>query len=659
MSAKKLVQLLKEADIAYYDKGTPIMEDDEYDALVSKLKKLDPSSPYLKKVGYKISRDKVKLPLKMGSLDKIRPSSVQDFIEKYKKETNFIVTPKLDGFSCLLEYVDGKFKRAFTRGDGYYGRDITSYMKYVICKTDISKNPLGPVERFFTYDGKTFIIGELIMNKSVFNKKFKGKYANARNFVVGLFSRKLDQETIKGLKNTCFVAYGFSNEHKPKDKAEQLSTLDFLKFITVYNAAKPFTKKQRESQVMYKSNKGLVFPYFWSSKGVTAQSTTGAIHWCKKELDYSTDGIVIECNSVKFRESENLNPDYARAIKLSQKDQEHKVGIVKKIEWSITNRDLMKPVLVLKNSLDFDGVKVKNITAHNALYVRENNIGKGCKVKVIRSGDVIPYIIGVKSKCKPDLIEKCVNCGAKLEFSGTDLYCSKHCYSSKYGRVFKFFSTLGVDNFSDGLVVQLIDSGFTSLTKIFKATSEDFVSVLGPKRGKDLHKALHDAMRKGLPIDTYMFGSNAYQNVTLGMGTTRLKLIAETLGDKIFDFEKVKKSKAKLLSVNGLGEANVDLFIKGHEKFLSFYDKMKKFVPLKKSSSDGRLKGMSFCFTGFRDKISERYIKDNGGSVDSSVKKTTTVLFASSLSSVKAEKAKSLGIKVVSKDKVQSYLSKL
>jgi NAD-dependent DNA ligase len=671
MTVKSIVQKLKAASDAYYNSSKTIMSDEQFDSLVDKLRKLDPKNSFFKSVGSSSKGEKVKHSSPMGSLDKLRPSDVSGFLSKYPSEEDWVLSPKLDGFAGRIIYKNGKMKRILTRGDGYIGRDITE--KAVLVKGTKPKSYLS---------GNYMVNGEFIVPKSVFLKDLKGKvledgkqpYKSPRNFAVGLInSDKLTDQVKNGLHHIVFIAYGLLTD-KPLSKRDQLRKLHKLGYITVVQPNLPCDKKEKKYADEYLSLrekslysmfankfplKGNVIPCFWNRRDITGENCVRFLVWCKNHIDYDMDGVVLDCNSKKYRvKGENLNPDFAKAIKLAQQDQDYKTSLVKKIEWNITNRDVLKPVLILKKPLDFNGASISRVFAHNALYVRQQKIHSGCTAKIIRSGDVIPYIVGIKSSKSSDLPSKCPMCGGKLRWTDTDLYCVNHCYSKKYGRVFKFFGTLGVDNFSNGLVEQLIDGGFTKVSKILAASVKDFTKVLGPNRGKVLHKSLHEVCSRGLTIEKYMYGSNCFQDETLGMGTTRLKQIVDCIGLKnALDLEYVssKKCEQTLLKVDGLGKSNVTMFVKKAPHFIKWFNAIKKYVPVAKTKK-GSLSGKSFCFTGFRDKDLESFIEEHGGKIDGSVKHTTTVLFASDTGSIKAKRAKDLGIKIVCKSDASSYL---
>jgi NAD-dependent DNA ligase len=107
-SIKDLIDIAKQADDAYYNNDDPIMEDDEYDLIIDRIKQLDKTNAYLVKPAHQqiqkvISKNKVTLPYTMGSMNKVKPDNI-DFINNFKNKykDNWVISDKLDGVSALL-----------------------------------------------------------------------------------------------------------------------------------------------------------------------------------------------------------------------------------------------------------------------------------------------------------------------------------------------------------------------------------------------------------------------------------------------------------------------------------------------------------------------------------------------------------------------------
>ena len=177
----KNIDTLKQWASAYYN-DQPMVSDDEYDALYDTLKAKYPNDAFFNTVGASTQSEAVDLPYQMGSLNKVNPYTITDFI---KPKGVYLVTPKFDGLTCQLIYKNGKLKAAYTRGNGYQGQPVLTRAKYIggIPKT-LPTSLKGEIE----------VEGELIIYKSVFNKLYKGEFAHPRNFCVGTLRPKVSEK---------------------------------------------------------------------------------------------------------------------------------------------------------------------------------------------------------------------------------------------------------------------------------------------------------------------------------------------------------------------------------------------------------------------------------------------------------------------------------
>ena len=149
---------------------------------------------------------------------------------------------------------------------------------------------------------------------------------------------------------------------------------------------------------------------------------------------------------------------------------------------NISSRRLFKPVYVLKIPLDFDGVKVSRISGHNAGMVRDLGAGVGATISVIRSGDVIPRVVGVVKKTTVKLPTVCPYCRTKLLWTKgkVDLYCgNRNCTGHEQQRLEHFFDVMEVDGLRGGVLAQLTAAGFDTVPKILALTPKQLIGVEG------------------------------------------------------------------------------------------------------------------------------------------------------------------------------------
>lgn len=187
---QSIIAWLNKADDAYTNDGTPIMSDLEYDGLRGFAQKKWPEDPYFEQVGSQVRGGKIDLPVPMPSLDQVQ---IGDFAEWLRsnglQRKGLVVTKKLDGVSVLLQYSKaGKFLRAYSRGDGLQGADITRHVQHLDFPKDISYVNGGEID-------SRLIRGEIMCSQQGFaeiqaiSKQIGGReYANPRNFVAGLLN---------------------------------------------------------------------------------------------------------------------------------------------------------------------------------------------------------------------------------------------------------------------------------------------------------------------------------------------------------------------------------------------------------------------------------------------------------------------------------------
>ena len=159
LNTSELVDFIQELNYAYYIDGISLVNDELYDFTKEELRKRDSKHPLLKEVGVS-KTGKTKLPSYMGSMDKIKNNEkeLNNWIKKYNNENGYVLSDKLDGISGLLQHIDGETK-LYTRGDGYYGQNITHLIKFINNIPDLTDSKEEITVR-----------GELIITKDNFKK---------------------------------------------------------------------------------------------------------------------------------------------------------------------------------------------------------------------------------------------------------------------------------------------------------------------------------------------------------------------------------------------------------------------------------------------------------------------------------------------------------
>ncbi|ARF11423.1 NAD-dependent DNA ligase [Klosneuvirus KNV1] len=592
---KDLVELLKQLSHHYYHTAEPLISDSVYDLLKDTLEERDPKNPFLKEVGaLVVSKDKVNLPYPMGSLNKIKPDSgtLDKWLKEYKGP--YIISDKLDGISGLLHKKNNKFK-LYTRGDAITGQDITHLIQHVL------KDKYKPGK----IPDDTAIRGELIMSKKNF-ETIKDQYKNARNTVAGLVNSKHFSIDVANL--TDFIAYAVIN---PKMKQEeQMAKLKEWEFPTVTNEKKNMVDIKSLSEYLQKR---------------------------RSESLYDIDGIVV-IDSEKVYNVTDTNPEYGFAFKMINTEQVAEVTVLD-IEWNISKNGYLKPVVKIA-PITLSQVSISNLTAFNAKYVVDNNLGPGSVIKIVRSGDVIPHILEVlkpSSSGKP----KMPDIPYKWNKTNVDIVVQDTHGAASDAIMIKqitfFFKTLGVKNISEGVVTKLVQHGYKTIQAILKADQDKLAKIegLGDKSITKIYENIEEAFKQ-TDLATLMASSNIFGR---GMGVRKITIITKAYPNIMMEKWNKKELLDNILALHGFDDITATQFANNFEKFKDFlkdledvdlidvtkYSKKIKTVEKK----DNTFEGMKIVFTGFRSKELEDYIVARGGQVTGTVSKNTNaVLYA-------------------------------
>ena len=354
-------QLYKKAQEAY-QLGSPIMTDEEFDALEQEV------APSIGVPG------EYELPMRMWSIGKDNKNILE-------KKFTCIVQYKIDGVAILLHYRSGKFVDAFTRGDGVKGQCVTHHARNM----DFPKNlpALGK-------GSEHCIIGEAYIEKHV--AEVLG-YKNARNGVAGMLNNKdVQPENDKHIK-----LFAFSLVNLVKEPAWDTEILE-LRHLKAFGFQIP--------------------PTFTTTANAHMQLQRASI-------PYLIDGLVIKVNSHGAQRRlgyTNHHPRYMSAYKFTAAAN---TTTVQKIEWQVGRTGLIVPVAHLV-PITLNGSTISKATLHSYSRVEEMGVKPGDIVTIKKAGDIIPYVAEVVEKSTyewPVLIVDCPSCQKAVRRDGAHAKC--------------------------------------------------------------------------------------------------------------------------------------------------------------------------------------------------------------------------------------------
>lgn len=630
-----------------YRAGNTQISDKEYDKLVKELKRIDPENEWFKHIepAPVSKRRKVKLPVPMKSLNKVKDiKSLLNWAESIGLTSSdyVIITPKFDGLSLLHNEKTGK---AYSRGGAENeGQDCSAHYKAATKIVNV-KTPLA------------FTFGELVFSHNSWMKHFYGKaapdtgdkYKSPRNTAAGLLNR---DEPSENLMYVDFFRYGI----------DEVSLENFLRYEDIYlYLCKTFSQ-----------------PELFLKVTVGELTTELCLDLYKKwMLQYYIDGLVIYANEIKVwdavgRQGTTGNPNYAIAYKDPSFTETFET-VVNDITWKVSKSGALKPVVNIE-TVDTGDCNMENPTGYNAKWVYEHRIAKGAEIIVTRSGGVIPKILEtVKPASTRELqslwkeLSHCPHCQSPTEWngSGIELMCTNpKCDGIKLAKIVFFFKTVEAEQMGEETITKMFNAGYTSIKMILNITFDELLEIDG--FGEGIANQILDATNKikqGIEITKLMHASDCFT----GIGQVKAKTILSQLSiENLNAFYNGRfhtwANNEELKSMKFFQETNTTLqsFALGIIPFYEFIAE-NRLLPLPMESRAQDIKGdscegLKVCFTGVRDPELEQTIRTNSGEVVSGVSKKTTHLIVADKdsTSTKAEKARQLGIPIMTIDEFKS-----
>ena len=594
---KTAIDFAKYLDYKYHSQNRSLVTDEQYDILKDYIAENWPRDPYLRAIGHKPSErtETVDLPVSMPSMDKLKPGDkkLSQFLANLRVA---IISDKLDGISLLLEYKNGRLFRCYTRGDGKEGQDVSGIIPALRAPKTISvKTPL-------------FVRCEFIIKKknfSAYSVDKGGKYQTARNMGGGLLTHNQPNGQVRSFDVVAYEVSKGKNSGSPI--ATQLKFLEQLKFNVV-----------RHKIV----------------RSPTPEKIVATHNEFRNTSEYEIDGIIIDQN-VSYRVA-STNPKHAKAFKVnSLKDS--KIVTVKEVEYRRSRLNRLVPRVII-DPINLGGVKVTYFTGHSYFYIKHGftfqeyrqaqkegkklrtlPINRGARIRVIRSGDVIPYIMEVvkpaRSPAEPNV---------EFELGPNNVHAiaiEDSSHEDEKKRITHFFSAMKIEGLKAGVVSKLYDAGFESIKDIIYAEYDELMEVDGiqSRMANNILKNIDAGFEKA----TFSTIGYASQQFDEAIGIKRLQAIVDMYPDFLEKAESksVQQLTAMISKVPGI-KTQAGLIAQGAKRFVQWLDDLElELEPEKKQEVESdKLDGLRVLFTGIRDVDLLDRIIANGGKKAGSVK---------------------------------------
>ena len=654
----ELRQLLHQYNYEYYVLSQPTISDYEFDMMLKELQQLeseypdlyDPTSP-TNRVGSDISTDfkQVKHSFPMLSLgNTYSQEEVIDFLNRAKKlvpeDMEIVCELKYDGTSISLTYEDGMLVRAITRGDGEQGDDVTANVK------TIRTIPLRLQGQDFP---KTMEVrGEVLMPWNVFERlnqereeQEESLFANPRNAASGTIKLQNSKE-VSRRKLDAYLYSLLGTQLPSKTHYENLQLLKSWGF-KVSDAVK----------VCKNIDEVFEFINYWNVE--------------RKNLPVATDGIVLKINSLAQQEElgfTSKTPRWAIAYKFQA---ERACTRFNSIDFQVGRTGAVTPVANL-DPVQLSGTIVKRASLHNDDFIQGLDLYIGDMVYVEKGGEIIPKIVGVDLDArlligdKVRFISKCPECNTNLiRYDGEAAhYCPNQMYCPPQikGRIEHFVSRKAMNiNIGKESIELLYSKGLiNNVADLYSLTLEDLISLerWGQKSAENLLKSLEESKkvefhRVLFALGIRFVGATVAKRITNQLSS--MEAISSATIEQLMEIDDVGERVANSIVDFFSNEQNVDIV--NRLKQIGLQMEGEKSEELISDKLSGFLIVISGTFSQFsRDELKLMIEKNGGKNVSSISSKTSFLVAGENMGPSKLEKAKSLGLKILSETEFLNLL---
>jgi len=661
---KKRIEKLREEiryhDYKYYVENNPEISDYEYDLLVRELKSLEERYPSLKSPDSPTQRvggapveefPVVEHEIPMLSLDNTYSSEeVKEFEERLYRylpgeKFEYVAELKIDGVSISLIYEDGYLIRGSTRGDGRRGDDITGNLRTI--KTI-------PLKLLKKVRGRIEVRGEVYMTRSGFRevnreREEKGEplFANPRNAAAGSL-KLLDPRLTarRPLNNFIYSLTMVTSFSMPSTHWECLKILRDWGFRVSPNIK--LCKDIKE-----------VIDYwnFWVKR--------------REELDYDVDGVVIKVNSLSQQSrlgATSKSPRWATAYKFPATEATTRI---RNIIVQVGRTGALTPVAILEPTL-LSGTVVKRATLHNEDEIRRKDIRIGDTVIIEKGGDIIPQVVKVveskrtgKEK-KFSMPKKCPVCGAnvmRLEGEAVARCIGSACPAQLKERIAHYAqrTAMDIEGLGNKLIEQLVDKKIVKdITDLYRLDLSLLSSLerMGKKSSQNLLSQIEESKKR--PLSRLIFALGIRY-----VGRRGARILSEHFSS-IEELSKASSEELEAIPEIGPRTARSIVLFFQEERNRKLLKKLKEYgVKMgeergKKKVEKTLLSEKKFVFTGalkhYTREQAKELVESLGGRVVSSVSKRVDYVVAGKDPGSKYEKAKKLGVKILSEERFENLI---
>ena len=596
------VERLAEAKRAYFAGDAPIMRDDEYDAEELIVSRENPDAAIISEVGWTPSENTLPLPVPMPSLKKVKPAEASWQRWYARQSGKMMWSAKLDGISALWIPGQGKL---LNRGDGLTGSDLSRCAVFVA----------GLVKAAPT--ANIIIRGEILMRRS---------------------------EAPEGLPSLRSYVNGQLRKHSATDSRYELPPAGHVRFVA-YRVLSPPTVASLgiQEQFAWLMAQGYeVAPHSTFQLGgleqteeLLAQTFTGL----KETGPYELDGLVLSSATATLERphADASEPDDMVAFKMPLAEQCAETT-VQEVEWNLSRNGMLIPRILI-NPVVIQGVTIRRLTGHNAKFIAEERIGRGARIRIRRSGDVIPIVDAVIARVEP-----------QMPPAGTWVYEGVHAKPSAadvaYDRqLHHALQVLGVKGCGPSLATAMVAAGI--LTPFDLAHAD--LSVVQEALGKSNGQKLKDAAAAAIASASHVAQILSCPDLPNGIGESRIKAFVDAGADFAGP------------APEGMGTATFDLLKAAEGKIREWMSHFPQAMAAVAAPAVAR-RG-AICLTGFRDAAWKGQLEARGWEVKNTLTRDCSMLVIpagedpATYESTKVAQAQKYGIRVLNRTAAERELT--
>lgn len=655
---EKIVRLRKELDehnYNYYVLNAPTIDDRTFDEMMYELQRLeeaypqyfDPNSP-TQRVGNDINRAFTQVEHRYPMLSLGNTYSIEEVAAFYERvrsglmgeDFELVGELKYDGTSISLIYEQGKLVRAVTRGDGTRGDDVTENIK-TIRSIPLQLRGEGYPESFE-------IRGEILMPWAVFDALNREReeqeeplFANPRNAAAGTL--KSQNSAVVASRGLDAYLYYLLGENLPAD-----THYENLQYARSWGF-----KVSDAMRVLHSVDEVRAYIDYWDTE--------------RKRLPVATDGMVFKVNSL--RQQKNLgytakSPRWAIAYKFQA---EKALTRLNSVSYQVGRTGTVTPVANLDPVL-LSGTVVKRASLHNEDIINGLDLHIGDMVYVEKGGEIIPKITAVDTSArllvgeKVRFVRNCPECGTPLvRIEGEAAwFCpnEKGCPPQIKGKIEHFISrkAMNIEGLGSETINQFYNLGLVKdVADLYTLRAETIAGLdrLGERSAQNIVEAVRQSCE--VPFERVLFA--------LG-----IRYVGETVAKKLalalHSIDAIRAATVEeLTQIGDIGERIAQSVVAyfGDEDNLRLVERLREYgvqmqiAEERLASRTDKLAGATVVISGtFTHHSRDEYkalIEQHGGVNTGSVSgKTTYILAGENMGPAKLEKARKLGVRILSED---------